>query len=110
MDGKIDSSTETSGRGYRNEDLTTLASQGASSGHVAVLVLALFINSDNVSEHYSQPPALWLLCPLCLYLIIKLWLNVQRREVEDDPIIWAISNRVSIGIVMLCGLVVIYAV
>jgi len=83
------------GREYRPEDLTTLISQGAAAGYAAVLVLALFIDSDEVRARYNNPEIIWLICPLLLYWINKLWLNSQRRELDRDPLIWALTNRVS---------------
>lgn len=96
------------GRQYRRIDLSTLISQGAASGYAAVLVLALYINSDEVAVNYARPAIIWLACPLLLYWINKLWLNTQRREMTDDPLIWAITNRVSRVIaVALVGLLLV---
>ena len=86
------------GREYRSGDLQILISQGSASGYSAVLVLALYINSETVREQYRHPEIIWLICPLVLYWINKLWLNSQRREIYDEPIVWAIRNRVSRGI------------
>ncbi|MEP6764209.1 MAG: UbiA family prenyltransferase [Gemmatimonadaceae bacterium] len=83
------------GREYRTGDLNILISQGSASGYSAVLVLALYINSDTVRSQYRHPEVIWLICPLVLYWINKLWLNSQRREIYDEPIVWAIRNRVS---------------
>ena len=83
------------GREYRREDLQILIAQGTASGYSAVLVLALYIDSDAVRRQYNHPEIIWLVCPLLLYWINKLWLNSQRREIEDEPLIWAMTNRVS---------------
>ena len=88
------------GRDYRREDLNILISQGSASGYSAVLVLALYIDSDTVRQQYRHPEVIWLICPLVLYWINKLWLNSQRREIYDEPIVWAIRNRVSRGIAL----------
>lgn len=98
------------GRSYRAEDLSTIISQGTSSGHAAVLILAFYLNSDTVQAHYRHPEALWLICPLMLYWIAKLWLNAQRRQINDDPVIWALSNRVSRAIAALCVILFLIAI
>ena len=98
------------GRGYRQEDDITLISQGAASGYAAVLVLAFFINSEEVKAQYSHPEVIWLVCPLLLYWVNKLWLNSQRREILEDPVVWALTNRVSRAIFILCGVLVIAAI
>jgi 4-hydroxybenzoate polyprenyltransferase len=97
------------GREYRTDDLSTIISQGSASGYAAVLVLALYIDSDSVRAQYNHPEIIWLICPLLLYWINKLWLNTQRREISDDPIVWAMTNRVSRGIAVLSALLLLLA-
>ncbi|MGV3709723.1 MAG: UbiA family prenyltransferase [Gemmatimonas sp.] len=82
-------------REYRADDLMVLIGQGSASGYAAVLVLALYINSDAVRLQYRHPEVIWLICPLVLYWINKLWINSQRRQIYDEPIVWALRNRVS---------------
>ena len=82
-------------RRYQTEDLGTLVSQGSSSGYAAVLVFALYIDSPIVRQQYRHPEIIWLICPLVLYWINHLWLNCVRRRIIDDPVIWALENRVS---------------
>ena len=98
------------GRQYRVIDLNTLISQGAASGYASILVMALYINSEEVLKSYSHPQIIWLTCPLLLYWINKLWLNAQRGEMHDDPLVWAIENRVSRGIAIMFALVLIIAI
>ncbi len=97
------------GREYRPEDLHTLIAQGSASGYSAVLVLALYINSADVQLQYRHPEIIWLICPLLLYWINKLWLNSQRREITEDPLIWAATNRVSRAVAVLCVALLVLA-
>ncbi len=93
------------GREYVPEDLHTLISQGSASGYAAVVVLSLYIHSDIVQSQYRNPDLIFLVCPLLLYWLNKLWLNSQRRQIKEDPLIWAFTNRVSRLIGALCVLV-----
>lgn len=77
------------GRGYCAADLPLLAGFGAGSGCVSVLVFALYINSEKVMQFYKHPAALWLLCPLLLYWIARVWLLTGRGELSDDPLDFA---------------------
>ena len=97
------------GRGYRPEDLATVMSQGSASGFASVLVLALYIDSTASHANYRHPTVLWLLCPLVLYWISKLWLNAQRGEINEDPVVWALENRVSRGIAAIGVLLLLLA-
>jgi 4-hydroxybenzoate polyprenyltransferase len=92
------------GRGYRRVDLETLAQFGSASGYMAALVLALYINSREVKILYAQPELIWLLCPLVLYLVSRIWLVARRGELHDDPVIFVIQDRRSLMVAGLSAL------
>ncbi len=94
------------GRGYVVDDLRLLGSLGTSAGYCAVLVLALYINSPDVIKQYRSPAVLWLLCPLMLYWLGRFWLQTERGNMLDDPVVFAARDRVT-HLVALCGLVVL---
>ena len=83
------------GRGYGTDDLELLSSLGSASGYISVLVMALYINSDDVQALYGHPQALWAICPVLLYWISRVWLLTHRGHMHDDPIIFALKDRVS---------------
>lgn len=91
---KTDKSTIT-GRGYEVADMAILPSMGAAAGYCSVLVLALYINSPDVIENYTYPQALWMLCPIVLYWISRMWQRAGRGEMNDDPVVFAIKDRIS---------------
>lgn len=86
------------GRGYGIGDLGMIENIGPTAGYMAVLVLALYINSNEMRALYERPLALWLICPLLLYWITRLWFAVKRGELQEDPIVYAIRDRVSRGV------------
>ena len=93
------------GRGYTVDDLPLLLACGTSAAFVSVLVLAFYINVG-ANELYRYPQALWLLCPLLLYWICRVWLKAHRGELHDDPIVFALKDRPSLAVACLCGLLV----
>jgi 4-hydroxybenzoate polyprenyltransferase/phosphoserine phosphatase len=80
------------GRAYQTVDMETLSQFGTASGYLAVLVMAFYINSDNVFEGYLRPEALWLLCPMMLYWISRMWVLTRRGEMHDDPVVFTIKD------------------
>ena len=84
------------GRNYQSVDMETLAQLGSGSGYCAVLVLALYVNSDQVRLVYGRPEVIWLFCPLLLYWITRVWLGTRRGKMHDDPVVFAIRDRVSL--------------
>jgi 4-hydroxybenzoate polyprenyltransferase len=100
------SRTDVKGRGYVAHDLELVASLGSSSGYLAVLVMALYVNSQQVRVLYLHPTVLLLVCPLLLYWISRIWMIAHRGQMHDDPIVFALKDRTSylIGVLTLAVL------
>ena len=90
------------GRAYEVDDLPVLRGIALAAGQAAVLVLALYISSDDVRGLYAFPSLLWLVCPLLLYWVLRMVMKTHRGEMTDDPIVFAATDRVSLFIVLLC--------
>lgn len=97
------------GRAYEPDDLPILRGLALSAGNAAVLVLALYISSDAVQGLYGQPAALWLICPLLLYWVLRMVMQTHRGRMTDDPIVYAATDRVSLLVVAVTGVVVVVA-
>jgi 4-hydroxybenzoate polyprenyltransferase len=82
-------------RNYYRSDLNVLSSLGTASGYIAVLVLALYIHSPEVTNLYRHPLWLWVLCPLVAYWISRMWVFANRGAISSDPILFALRDRIS---------------
>ncbi|NMC64003.1 MAG: UbiA family prenyltransferase [SAR324 cluster bacterium] len=98
------------GRGYRPSDLEQIGVLGAAAGYISVVVLAMYISSSEVTILYSHPQWLWLLCPLVLYWISRVWLLAHREQMNEDPILFAAYDKVSYVVLLLCMLILGLAV
>jgi 4-hydroxybenzoate polyprenyltransferase len=74
-------------RGYLPQDMEWLRTMGAASAYLAVLVLALYLNSEEVVRLYRKPAVLFLVCPLLLYWTGRMWLLAHRGQIDEDPIV-----------------------
>lgn len=92
------------GRGYILSDLPTLQNLSASSGYVAVMVFALYINSPIVGSLYSHPDWLWFICIVLIYWISRIQLIANRGDMHHDPVIFAATDRASQISALLIGL------
>jgi 4-hydroxybenzoate polyprenyltransferase/phosphoserine phosphatase len=99
------------GRGWGRQDLQLVSSLGCAAGYIAVLVLALYIQDSRTAALYSQPQLIWLACPLLLYWISRTWLIAHRGQMHDDPVVFALKDRVSwavgvlfVGVFVLAGM------
>jgi 4-hydroxybenzoate polyprenyltransferase len=82
-------------RDYFADDLSMIAVLAAAAGFNAVVVFTLYISSDTVRALYSHPQALWIGCPILMYWIARVMLLAQRGQIDDDPVIFALRDRVS---------------
>jgi 4-hydroxybenzoate polyprenyltransferase len=92
------------GRGYWKSDLPLLLSLGTSSGFCTALVMALYLNSPESQSLYRHSKPLWLLCPLILYWISRVWLLAVRGQMHDDPVVFALRDRISMMVLVLAGI------
>lgn len=92
------------GRGYLQVDLPVLLSIGTGSGLTSVLILALYTRSEIVPEHYPAPQWLWLVPPLMLYWVVRIWMKANRGEVHDDPVLFAVKDWQSLVVFVCMGM------
>jgi 4-hydroxybenzoate polyprenyltransferase len=97
------------GRGYLVGDIDQVAMFGSSSAYIAVLVLALYVSSKEIIELYRTPQVIWLACPLLMYWISRTWLLARRGLVHDDPLVFALRDKVTYVVVALGMLIFLAA-
>jgi 4-hydroxybenzoate polyprenyltransferase len=84
------------GRGYQRQDLELIRSLGVASGVSSVVILSLYVTSPEVTLLYHRPWLLLLACPLVLFWILRVWLLAGRNVLDEDPVLFAIHDRLSI--------------
>jgi len=92
------------GRGYLPSDVSVMQMIAISSGQAAVLVFALYLYSPSVGELYAAPEVLWLICPVLLYWLSRIAVLTHRGFMDDDPIVFAAKDKISLltaGVVVL---------
>ncbi|MGH6610917.1 MAG: hypothetical protein ACRECQ_11755 [Burkholderiaceae bacterium] len=97
------------GRAYGPSDAMFVLATGLSAGQLSVLTLSLYLNDPAMTQRYEHPLLLWLLCPLLLYWLVRVWLKAHRRELHDDPVVFAVSDRGSRMIVIVAVALVYFA-
>jgi 4-hydroxybenzoate polyprenyltransferase len=97
-------------RGYGAEDLPLIMSLGTASGFCAVVVIALYINSTESLALYHHHKPLWLICPLLLFWVSRVWMLTARGDMNDDPVVFALQDRMSLLIAAALGLIVLVSI
>lgn len=99
------------GRGYHVEHINLILVFGIASGYISALIMALYLNSPQALVYYTRPEFLWIICPLLVYWISRIWLFASEGKMHDDPIIFALKDGASYIIaclIILSGLLAKY--
>jgi 4-hydroxybenzoate polyprenyltransferase len=94
-------------RGYRAEDLPLVMAMAVGAGYVSILVMALYVNSLAVSALYSTPEILFGICAVLLFWISRTVMLAHRGEMHDDPVVFAVRDRVSLGAILVVAACVV---
>ena len=97
-------------RGYEVKDIDVLPALACGAGFNAVTLFALYITSEAVRPLYSRPWLLWFLCPILIYGFGRMLILANRGLVDDDPIVFAFKDRISLLLALLMLLTVLAAI
>lgn len=90
--------TLANGRGYLLGDIEQLRSFGTASAYASVVVFSFYIGARDVTALYPHPARLWLITPLMILWLSRVWLLASRGELDEDPVIFAVTDRISLFI------------
>lgn len=88
--------TPRNARGYLVADIEQLRSFGTASAFAAMVVFAIYINSSDVVVLYRRPQLLWLVMPLMILWLCRVWLLASRGELNEDSLVFALTDRMSL--------------
>jgi len=98
------------GRGYFLSDLEQLRSFGTASSYAAVVIFSIYISGHDVTKLYHTPGRLWFVVPLMILWLNRVWLLASRGELDEDPVVFAMTDRMSLFIGVAVLAIVLLAV
>ena len=98
------------GRAYSERHLRLLSITGSGSSLISVLIFIFYINAPDTTRLYSSPQVLWLICLLLVYLLARIWRQARTGKLDEDPVLFAITDRASQFITLLCGILIWLAI
>src|SRR5262245_5807360 len=97
-------------RGYRPSDIPFVLAYGCGSALMSIIVIAIYLNSPDVSINYQRPSMLWFVCPTLAYWSGRLWILATRGELDEDPVLFAIKDKISYLLGAIIIMIVIVAI
>jgi len=105
-----DPESQLKGRSYVGSDKDMIGQAGVASAFSAAMVLALYVDSKEVASMYPQPALLWPLCPLILYMLLRIWILARRSQMHEDPVVFIMRDwRSQVTTIVGAGLVLLAA-
>lgn len=107
-DDNLEQGEKVRGRGYKPSDSNLVGWAGVSVGVVSAMLLALYVEDRAGSLGGRSVDWSWGMIPLWLYWVLRTWLKAFRSELEGDPVVYALRDRMSLltAIVLLVVFVV----
>lgn len=95
----VNGRSKANGRGYVARDEAFLLTLGVGSALSAIVLFSLYLTAEAVrAAFYTAPAFLWL-APVVLFLWLgRVWLLSQRGELDDDPVAFALKDRISLAL------------
>jgi len=90
-------------RGYLLSDIEQVRSFGTASAYASIVIFALYINGHDVAILYHHPDRMWLITPFMILWVSRVWLLASRGVLDEDPVVFALTDRAS----LLLGLAVV---
>lgn len=93
------------GRGYRASDLPLVLAAGISSSIAAVVIMVLYIIEDAHQQSFiKNGDWLWALPPLIFLISSRIWVVCQRGELDDDPVVFVVKDKVCLAYAGMAGI------
>jgi 4-hydroxybenzoate polyprenyltransferase len=87
------------GRGYLAKDGPLLFGLGLATGVGAILIMILYLlNEAFMAGFYKSPLLLWALPAILFLWIGRYWLLAGRDMLDDDPLEFAVKDRISLAL------------
>ena len=106
LSSETPATTALRGRGYVGSDASLIQVLGVGSGLMAGVILALYVEDPATQALYSLPLLLWVVVPVWLYWVSRSWLLAHRGTMDEDPVLFALTDMVS----YVAGAIIVVAV
>ena len=98
------------GRAYRPVDAPWLMAMGSGSGFAAMSTFFLFlVGNESPILTYPNPQWMWLICVILGYWLCRIWALAARGEMHDDPVLFAVKDRLSLALAALIAVLTLMA-
>jgi 4-hydroxybenzoate polyprenyltransferase/phosphoserine phosphatase len=97
-------------RGYLPDDLPILLSFGTSTTIAATVIFVVYLIQEQFPRSiYSAPEWLWMIFVLLLFWLGRVWHLAVRGQMNEDPLLFALRDRISHGLGLFVLVIILLA-
>jgi hypothetical protein len=74
------------------------------------VIFAIYISGSDVTAYYRNSWRLWLVVPFMILWLSRVWLIASRGELNEDPVVFALTDRMSLLIGLSVLIIVLLAI
>ena len=85
------------GRGYHVDHLKAIGVAGIAAGVLSTGVMALYAGGEHAKTLYMTPAYIYLLCPVFLAWILRMWKLGYAGKMHEDPVLFTLHDLFSVA-------------
>jgi 4-hydroxybenzoate polyprenyltransferase len=98
MEAAIAGPAPIAGRGFRSEDWPLTLAFGVGAGLASIVIMLLYLANDAApSGFYPHQGWLYAVPGIVLIWLMRVWVLSHRKELHDDPVIFALKDPISLA-------------
>lgn len=99
------------GRGYQIADENLTLTFGISASMASIVIVVIYLVEEIFARQlYDRPAWLWA-APIAIFLFVcRIWVLSHRGRMTDDPVAFALRDRVSLGLGLLVAIAIVLAI
>jgi hypothetical protein len=98
------------GRGYLISDESMTLVFGISASMASIVIVVIYLVEDVFARHiFTNREWLWV-APVAIFLFVcRIWVLAHRARMTDDPVAFALRDRVSLGLGVFVAVAILLA-
>jgi 4-hydroxybenzoate polyprenyltransferase len=98
------------GRGYHVSDESLTLTFGISSSMASIVIVVIYLVEEVFARAIYRTPAWLWVAPISIFLFTcRIWILSHRGKMTDDPVAFALRDRVSLGLGLFVAIAILLA-
>ena len=98
------------GRGYHIKDLSLISCLGVISNLISVVIFGFYITAQETAQLYENFEILWVINLIISCLLVRTWRLAYSGRIQEDPVLFVLSDRFSQIASVMCGALIWLAI